>query len=143
MMNSDDPYYNWAKDELLDQLDDYKILTGAQEKELVLLRAAFDETARLAVERDEVTARTLHLAWGMRKQGGAAVKTAELLESFCTFPTAGEPVIRIVERARDTLAVRVAAVRRLAEKWKACDPVESYMPEAATELLNALGDDHA
>lgn len=55
-------------------------------------------------ERDEVTARTLHLAHGLKKTGGKVhVQVAELLENFCSHPTAGEPVIKIVEAHRDKL----------------------------------------
>lgn len=87
-------------------------------------------------ERDEVTARTLHLAHGMKKQGGVYGKVAELLESFCAFPVAGQPVIRIVEQHRDQLQEEVVDLKKRtesAERRAAC-------AEATLELIQEFTD---
>jgi hypothetical protein len=96
--------------------DERDRVIAAQARELDALRTGVlsldSESAALRAERDEITARTLHLAHGFRNVGTKIYdKAAELLESFCAFPAAGEPVISIVAKDRDRAVAEGVALR--------------------------------
>lgn len=106
------------RDEAREQIDNVWKLSVTKAEQMLKEQEA--QLTRAVAAQDEITARTLHLAHGLRKNGTKLyIQVAELLESFCSFPLAGEHVIRIVERHRDDLMEEGKTLRHQIEALSA------------------------